>query len=68
LIKKDWAGGSGLATIHLIDSNIFIPIVPNAKVFLNLPTQSFQDFSARDNVLSLKKLVKIRLYKWGKKA
>jgi hypothetical protein len=36
--------GSGLAIIHLIDSNVFIPIGPNAKVFLNLAPQSFQKF------------------------
>lgn len=34
----------GLAIIHLIGSNFFIPIGPHAKVFLNLAPQSFQKF------------------------
>jgi hypothetical protein len=38
------AGGSGLAIIHLIDSNVFIPIGSDVKVFSNLPSQSFQKF------------------------
>jgi hypothetical protein len=34
----------GHAIIHLIDSNVFIPIGLDAKVFLNLAPQSFQKF------------------------
>jgi hypothetical protein len=34
----------GHAIIHLIGSNVFIPIGLDAKVFLNLAPQSFQKF------------------------
>jgi hypothetical protein len=35
---------SGIAIIHLFDSNVFIPIGLRAKVFLNLAPQSVQEF------------------------
>jgi len=58
------AGGSGLAIIHLIDSNVSIPIGPHTKVFLTLAPYKWGTFV--QNVLDIDNSKSRKVGKVGK--